>query len=100
MKTTFVKGHKVNIHVGFNCATLDIFIKRRVGQLSKLFYEGKEVLYPNRYNDYDIYYITLDTVKYLSVNQLLKDVSNNIKVEKFGNPEHPRFIQELYRALS
>lgn len=100
MEIKFINGHKVIVSVRFNRVGLDIFVNRRVGQLSKLFYKNKEVLYPGIYNDYDVYYISLDSRKYISLDELLSDVMANIKVEKYANKYHKRFGYELSRALS
>lgn len=97
--TRFIKGYKVNIHVGFNCATIEIYVKRRVGQLTKLTYKNQE-MYCDVNKDYDKYFITIDTTKYVSPYEVLRDVMNNVKVEKYINFDHPRYIQELYIALS
>lgn len=95
----FIKGYKVNLHVGFNCATVEIYVKRRVGQLSKLYYKDQKI-YADVRNNYDVYRITLDTTEYRSPYELLRSVMDNIQVATYANIEHPRFIQELYRALS
>lgn len=99
MKTTFIKGYKTNIHIGFNCCTVEIYVKRRVAQLTKLSYKGQE-MYCDVNKNYDKYYITISTKEFVNPHQLLKDVMDNIIVEKYINFDHPRFIQELYRALS
>ena len=43
-KTFYFNGVKVNATTGFNCVGLDIIIKRRVGQSTKLFFKSEEVL--------------------------------------------------------
>ena len=97
--TTFIKGYKVNLHVGFNCATVEIYVKRRVAQLTKLTYKNREMCCDVN-KDYDKYFITINTTKYVSPYEVLRDVMNNVKVEKYINFNHPRHIQELYIALS
>lgn len=97
--TTFIKGYKANVHIGFNCATVEIYVKRRVAQLSRLTYKGQEI-YCDINKDYDKYFITINTAKYVSPYAVIRDVMNDVKVEKYINFDHPRHIQELYRALS
>lgn len=99
-KTFYFNGVKVNAATDFNCVGLNIIIKRRVGQSTKLFFKGEEVLWPNRNYDYDVYNIVLDSTSYQSITQLVKDVMKNVEVQFYINEYSHRYSYELLRALS
>ena len=98
-KPYFINGLKVTPTVTFNAVVLSISVKRRVGQLTKMFYNGKK-LCRSQARNYDTYSIYVSSKPYVLLDELIYNVVRHIQVVKYINLESDKASYELLRALS
>ena len=102
MNKTVVNGYLVRYSFAFNAVWLSIYIKKRKGQIVKINIDSCETLYygVTQYDSYARVDVKKSSLGYDYVENVIKDVMDNLEVTHYIDMNNKRTSYELSRALS
>ena len=102
MNKTVFNGYLVRYSFAFNAVCLSIYIRKRKGQIVKINLDSCETLYYGitQYDSYARVDVKKSSLGYDYVENLIKDVMDNLEVTHYIDMGSDRMSYELSRALS